>query len=270
MVFKRITREFSQSTGLRINYAKSCMVPLNMDMDKAAHLAGVFGCSIGTMPFTYLGLPMGSTKPRVEHSGPIMNQMERRLTSISSMLTQAGKLQLVNSVLSSMPTYAMCTVQVPVTVLDYFDRGRRHCMWRNSESNGKNKPLVAWKKCTRPKRKGGLGVINLKTKNMALQLKHLHKFFNKIDMPWVRMVWNTYYTNGKLPQASKAKGSFWWRDVLKLCEIFQGVATCTLGDGTTVLFWSDIWNGVLLQNQYPRLYTFAKNKLISVAAFLSV
>lgn len=96
-----------------------------MTEEKAEQLAGVFGCQIETLPFTYLGLPMGTTKPRVEHYGPIMNKTEKRLTSISSMLTHAGRLQLVNSVLSSLPTYAMCTLQVPATVLEYIDRGRK-------------------------------------------------------------------------------------------------------------------------------------------------
>jgi hypothetical protein len=44
---------------------------------------------------------MGTTKPRVEHFTPLMNRVERQLTSISNMLTYAGKLQLVNSVLYS-------------------------------------------------------------------------------------------------------------------------------------------------------------------------
>jgi hypothetical protein len=34
-----------------------------------------------------LGLPMGTTKPRVEHFAPLMNRVERQLTTISSMLT---------------------------------------------------------------------------------------------------------------------------------------------------------------------------------------
>lgn len=163
----------------------------------------MFGCTVGTMPFTYLGLPMGTTKPRVERYGPIMNNTERKLTSISSMLTQAGKLQLVNSVISSTITYAMCTLEVPVTVLDYVDKGRRYCMWRKSDSNAKGAPLVAWNKCTRPKKKGGLGIINLRAQNQALQLKHLDKLINKKDIPWVKLVWNTYYTNGKLPQTAR-------------------------------------------------------------------
>jgi hypothetical protein len=90
--------------------------------------AGVFGCQIQDMPFTYLGLPMGTTKPRVEHYALLMNRVERQPTSISSMLTQASKLQLVNSVLSSLPTFTLCYVQVPVAVLEYFGRARRYGM----------------------------------------------------------------------------------------------------------------------------------------------
>jgi hypothetical protein len=36
-----------------------------------------------------------------------------------------------------------------------------------------------------------------------------------------------------------------------------------------VLFWSDIWNDHLLQDNFSRLFSFVKNKLISVAKFLS-
>jgi hypothetical protein len=66
---------------------------------------------------------------------------------------------------------------------DYFDRIRRHYMWRSYDINEKSKSMVAWKKCTKPKRKGGLGVINLKSHNKALLIKHLDMFYNKKDIP---------------------------------------------------------------------------------------
>jgi hypothetical protein len=251
-----------------VNYSKSGLVPLNMIAEKAEIMAGVFGCHIQEMPFTYLGLPMGTMRPRVEHFEPIMNRMERQLTSISSLLTHAGRLKLVNSVLSTSPTYTMCYVSIPLTVHEYFDRIRRHCMWKKSDFNSRSKPMIAWKKCTKPKRKGGLGIINLRAQNQALLLKHLDKFYNKKDIPWVKIIWNSYYSNGEVPHASKDKGSFWWRDVQKLVDQFRGIATCTVGDGTSVLFWSDVWNGNLLQQKFPRLFSFAKNKNILVAQFL--
>ena len=233
---KGLLQSFSDSTELKINYAKSSMVPLNIIDDHAEMLAQTFGCRLATLPFTYLGLPLGTTKPRVDDYMPLMNKTERRLSSISSMLTYAGRLQLVNSVLSSLPTYTMCSLDIPVTVIEYIDRARRHCLWRGSDINAKGKALVAWNKVMRPKNKGGLGVVNLRAQNKALLLKNLDKFYNKRDIPWVNMIWHSHYANDQVPHASTDKGSFWWRDLLKLCDHFRGVATCQIGDGTTVLF----------------------------------
>jgi hypothetical protein len=50
---------------------------------------------------------------------------------------------------------------------------------------------------------------------------------------------------------------------------FRGTAACKVGSGTTVLFWSDVWNEQHLQYKYPRLYSFGKIKDISVAQFLT-
>jgi hypothetical protein len=174
-------------------------VPLNISQQHAAYMARVFGCQIQGMPFPYIGLPMGSTKPRVDHFAPLIDRVERKLTGMSSMLTHVGRLQLVNSVLSSLPTYFMCSVMVPVEVLEFVDRARRNCIWQKLESNGRTHPLVAWRKCTSPKKKGGLWVI--RSQNVALLLKHLDKLYNKIDIPWVNLIWNTYYLNGEIPHA---------------------------------------------------------------------
>jgi hypothetical protein len=65
---------------------------------------------------------MGTTKLRVEHYGPLMNRVERQLTSISSMLIHAGKLHFGNSVISSLPIFFMCSVNVPMAVHEYVGR----------------------------------------------------------------------------------------------------------------------------------------------------
>jgi hypothetical protein len=80
-------------------------------------LARTFGCSKGTLPFTYLGLPLGTTKPKIIDFLPLISKCERRLGRISSMLNQAGRLQITNVVLSSLPTYYMCTLELPMTVI---------------------------------------------------------------------------------------------------------------------------------------------------------
>jgi hypothetical protein len=56
---------------------------------------------------------------------------------------------------------------------------------------------------TKPKALGGLGVLNLRTQNEALLMKSLHKVFNKHNLPWIKLIWECYYSNGKLLGTSK-------------------------------------------------------------------
>ena len=114
-----------------------------------------------------------------------------------------------------------------------------------------------------PKPKGGLGVINLRLQNDALLLKHWYKFYNKEDIPSVHLIWDRYYTN-KIPHAAREVGSFWWKDVLRLSSLYRTISRCTLGDGSTVLFWDDNWSRVILAKNYSELLQFARNNQSSI------
>jgi hypothetical protein len=146
------TRTFALPCSRPWNYAKSSLAPLNLSQEKARLLAGVFGCQIQGMSFTYLGLPMGTTKLRVEHYGPLMNRVERQLTSISSMLIHAGKLQFGNSVISSLLIFFMCSVNVLVAVHEYV--GRIVCGTNQRSVVGAN-PWLHEKNAQDPKEKDG-------------------------------------------------------------------------------------------------------------------
>jgi hypothetical protein len=101
-----------------------------------------------------------------------------------------------------------------------------------------------------------------------LLLKFLDKFFNRHNIPWVNLIWNTYYSNGELPQLENERGSFWWKDLVKLHDSFKGIANCSIGNVSTVKFWSQVWNGKLLEHKFPRIFSYAKKKNISVADFM--
>ena len=94
VAFKNMLLTFQQSTGLKVNFAKSSMIPLNLDESEANRLAAVLGCRIGQLPFTYLGLPLGTTRPRIVDLMPLVDTLERRLTASSCMLNQGSRLQL--------------------------------------------------------------------------------------------------------------------------------------------------------------------------------
>ena len=268
---KLILEDYAASVGLKINFHKSTLIPINADHQHASGLAGVFGCSVGTLPFTYLGLPMGTTRPSVLDLMPLVHSVERKTSTALSLMSSGAKLTLVNSVITSMLIYAMCTIKLHPKVVEHLDKLRRYCLWaKNSDDGIKANSLAAWELVCRPKRCGGLGVIDIKIQNAALLLKYLFKFYNREDVPWVQLVWEAYYPN-KVPHATELMGSFWWKDVMQLSGTFRGVARVIPGDGCSSLFWKDVWfsdTGSALMDTHPRAFSYALNEDDSVARVL--
>jgi hypothetical protein len=69
---KTLLQDFSISTGLKINYHKSSLVPINTSTQKSHEFAARFGFKVEALPFTYLGLPMGTTRPKVDDLTPMI------------------------------------------------------------------------------------------------------------------------------------------------------------------------------------------------------
>nr|CAD1817042.1 unnamed protein product [Ananas comosus var. bracteatus] len=55
---KLILDSFAAYSGLKINYSKSSLTPINLLVNQAAALANSFGCCVKSFPLNYLGLPL--------------------------------------------------------------------------------------------------------------------------------------------------------------------------------------------------------------------
>jgi fumarate reductase subunit D len=168
---KALLNSYETATGLRVNFRKSQMLPIYVALDRMHHLASTFGYQIGSLPFTCLGLPMGTTKPKIDDLSPIMDRVEHRLSACSTWLSYSGRLQMINSAITPIVTYTLCTIKVPKGFIDNIDCARKQCLWRGSDDTARGGNLVAWPTVMQPKDKGGLGVINLRVQNDALLLK---------------------------------------------------------------------------------------------------
>jgi hypothetical protein len=137
---KAILLSFAETSGLKVNFEKSFMVPINVNDERMQILASTFQCSIGFLPFTYLGLPLSISRLTMADFWPLVSKCERRLAVFSSFLSEVGRLELTNVVLTSLPTYAMCSFMLPKIVLKQIDRYRKHCLWRGSDLNNRKPP----------------------------------------------------------------------------------------------------------------------------------
>jgi hypothetical protein len=205
---------------------------------------------------------MGTTKPSIRDLSPLTDRVERRLFAVTSFLSYGDRLVLVNYVLSSLPTYFMLSLRLPPGIIEVIDRARRHCLWKRKDKEKVNS-LASWEMVCKPKMKVGLGIINLKTRNTTLLLKHLHKFYNNEDIPWVHLVRDAYY-HQVVPHAIVLVGYFWWKSIVILSNVYKNLTRCSIGNGSLVLFWSDQWTDNLLDSTFPRLFSYAKDKLQSV------
>jgi hypothetical protein len=115
-----------------------------------------------------------------------------------------------------------------------------------------------------PKNAGGLGVLNLREQNKALMIKNLYKFYNSRDLPWVDLLWKAYYSNGNLPSSNNPRGSFWWKSCVSMQDDFKKLVTIKVGSGASILLWHEKWTEEILSSKLSHLYSFAKNKRISL------
>ena len=92
-------------TGLKVNALKSEMIPIG-EVPNVHVLAEILGCRILSLPMTYLGMPLGASYKSPIVWNPILEKVERKLAGWKKMyLSKGGRLTLLKSTLSSLPTY---------------------------------------------------------------------------------------------------------------------------------------------------------------------
>ena len=69
---------FQAVTGLKVNVLKSEMVPIG-EVPNVHVLAKILRCRIGSLPMTYLGMPLGASHKSPTIWNPILEKIERRL-----------------------------------------------------------------------------------------------------------------------------------------------------------------------------------------------
>ncbi|KAL4626758.1 hypothetical protein ACB092_05G120500 [Castanea dentata] len=248
---------FQVFTGLKVNVGKSEIAPVG-EVNNIDALANVLQCRVGKLPMKYLGMPLGSSFKSPLIWNPILEKMEKRLSGWKRLyLSKGGRLMLIKSTLSCLPTYFLSLFTIPKAVAARLENVQRKFLWGSSEGGFKY-PLVAWDKVCLPIEMGGLGLRKVVSFNQALLGKWLWRFGHEDTHLWRRVI-SSKYGEGQGGWRSRAcrrsHGCGLWRSINEGWENYSKHLSFVVGDGTRIRFWHDRWIGdATLKVLYPELY----------------
>jgi hypothetical protein len=174
---------FEAVSRLRINLGKSELVPIG-EVDDVESLAHILRCRIGSLPMTYLGLPLGASFKSFSIWNGVIEKVERRLASWKKLyLSKGGRVTLIHSTLSNIPTYYLSLFPILVSVAKKFERLQMEFLWNGMWDETKFH-LVNWHRVFSPIKVGGLGVCNIIKFNQALLGKWIWRFSQEHDALW--------------------------------------------------------------------------------------
>lgn len=110
------------------------------------------------------------------------------------LLSFAGKVTLLHSVIYSIPIYYLYSCCVPIVILNKIDKVARSFLWSHREDT-KKFHLIGWHQVTKPKKEGGLGISNLRLMQKALLGKIFFCIFDARDSNWTKWILLNYDLN---------------------------------------------------------------------------
>ena len=178
---------FELVSDLKIDQQKSEVIPVGetMDVNRATSL---FGCKVGKLPTSYLGLPLGAPKKHCGVWDSIEERFKRKLAVWKKhYLSKGGRLVLLKSTLSNLPIYFMSLFVIPRKVRIKLERIQKDFLWGDLGDKSKIH-LVKWSNVCKAKNFGGLGIRRLQCLNQAFLGKWLWRFSVERESLWRKII----------------------------------------------------------------------------------
>ncbi|KAL0284495.1 UNVERIFIED_CONTAM: hypothetical protein Sradi_7195600 [Sesamum radiatum] len=240
-------------SGLHVNPNKSTIILSKAVRSERRAILDLMGFPEAVLPIKYLGVPLIASRLTVADCQPLIDRFNNRLAGWGHLLLSfAGRLQLIKSVLSSLHMYWSSVFILPKAVIKVIERRMRDFLWKGVSGTGYAK--VSWLQVCKSKEEGGLGIRRVLFMNQALMLRHIWRILQRDPRSiWVAWVLRYRLRNQTLWTSSVTTAPWCWRKLIKLCPLLRDGLDYRVGDGCQFKLWGDIWHprGPLLHS-FPR------------------
>jgi len=187
---------FEDVSGLKVNFNKSMLTGVNISDSWLSEAASVINCHRGTIPFVYLGLPIGGDSRKLSFWKPVVDRIVTRLASWNNnLLSSGGRLVLLKSVMSSLPVYFLSFFKAPAGIISSIESIFKSFFWGGGEENRKI-AWISWESICIPKEDGGLGVRRVGDFNTSLLGKWCWRMLSEKGGLWYRVLRSRYGEEG--------------------------------------------------------------------------
>ena len=240
---KAILLEYEKASGQRINTGKSSITFSSKTPPQIKETAKVI-LEIPKEGGTgrYLGLPESFGRRKKDLFTSIVDRVRQKAVSWASRrLSKAGKLTMLKTVLTAIPSYTMTSFEIPVSLCRRIQSVLTRFWWDGSEEQ-KKLCWVVWDKLTKHKAEGGLGLRDIQLFNQALLAKQAWRILNNPGCLMARVLLGKYcHSKAFLDVKQPPVCSHGWRGILHGRDLLRKHLGKAIGNGETTSVWKDSW-----------------------------
>lgn len=230
---KNLFSRYALDSGQIINNGKSTIYSTSITQSRLNQIVSLLNFKTGSLPFNYLGIPIFKGKPKTCHLQPIADRIKLKLSKWKAgLLSMAGRVQLVQSVIQSMLIYSISIYAWLTSLLKDLEKDIINFIW-SGDKDKRKLVSVAWKKVCRPYAQGGLNLRSLINLNHAINLNFCWNMVN-FKQPWAMLLKDRVLRNNK-PIKYHIFSSL-WSGIKEEYPVIQDNSIWLLGDGKDISF----------------------------------
>ncbi len=236
----RVLGKFCEMSGQNIIFNKSKLIlSKHMTTSRSTLLENDLGMNLSKHFGKYLGAPILNDGRDKKEFDFLLEKIQLRLAGWKiKTLSLVGRLALIQSVTTAIPTHIMQCALLPTKICKSMDKLNRSFLWDDSIEK-KKIHLLNWDTVTRPKAYSGLGIKRSQCRNKALLAKRLRAFQLGSTDCWADTLKAKYSTS-----SAQVRSSTVWKSLMGARDICQLGKGWVVRNGNNIDFWHDNWTGL--------------------------